>query len=140
MKTLVALIILSFGLQAQAKSGAEECQDKKMFLKQICKVQELVHGTAHFSTCSSGYSYYVETGASEGHSALSGDSVSCKIVELRNEKSIDRRTTYFDEHSNKVVVYDHTNGLSNTYVYGHTGYYHISEMGNGDNLYNFYSF
>ena len=139
-KTLTAILIMTFCFNAHASNGTEACHNKKLFLKNICKTQELIDGTAHFAACTNGYSYYISTNLKEQNTNLMGSEVRCKMVEMRNESSINKRTTYFDEHADKVVVYEHTNGLSNTFVYGKTGYYHISELSSGDSLYHFYSF
>ena len=144
-KTLIAVLVILFSFNAhsnnlESQRADDACFNKKTFLRDICKVQELIDTTAHFKACANGYSYYISTDISEANPNLMGNKVSCKMVELRNDKSINKRITYFDEYSNKVVVYEHINGLSNTFVYGHTGYYHISELSSGDSLYNFYSF
>ena len=94
----------------------------------------------YFTSCANGFSYRISENLTESNANLTGQQVSCKMVEIRNDKTINKRTTYFDEHSDKVVVYEHTNGLNNTFVYGSTGYYHISELSSGDSLYQFYAF
>lgn len=123
---------------------SSSCLGELATLKAICQSQKLIDGNiAQFSDCSSGFSYYF-TKKLKGDS-LTTDSgpVLCKVTELRNEKSLRSKSTYISRTPassalEKTVVYEHTNGLLNTFVYGHTGFYHISETESGDSLYEFH--
>jgi len=141
MARLAIVISIMFMAQASySSSGTKTCADKKMFLRDVCKSQKLVGETSHFSQCANGYSYEISTdGKNVDHDFVTTE-IQCKMVEIRNQDGIERRTAYFDNTNKKVVVYQHDNGLSNAYVYGHTGYYHITQFASGDAIFNFHSF
>lgn|GEM_PF-2229885 len=131
----IQLLLLNF-----AVADIQTCSAEVSALKALCDTQELTdEGAAFFSNCSSGFSYYFSNEAKEDHFTMESKS-SCKIKELRHEKSLDSKTTFISQTSEKTVVYQHTNGLSNTFVYGATGYYHISETESGDSLYDFHMY
>ena len=140
IRTFFVATFLLFASTAYAESGAETCSDKKSFLRDICKVQNLKGTTAHFSQCANGYSYEISTDGKNVESSFVTTDISCKVVEVRNQDGIEKRTAYYDNLNSKVVVYDHFNGISNAYVYGHTGYYHITKFASGDSIFNFHSF
>ena len=140
-RTFLAIATLCLSMNAYGNnSGTEACHSKAMFLSSICRVQTLVGSSMEFAACANGYQYRIATNLNETNKNLLGKTVSCKMIEVRNKNRISERITYFDSQANRVVEYKHTSGLSNTFVYGHTGYYHVSELANGDALYNFYSF
>lgn len=140
MKIILAISTLLFTLSAQSQTGAESCLDKKSYLRDICTQQNLKGNTAHFSGCANGFSYEISTDKGSIDTSLISSEVSCKVVEVRKIAGIDQRISYYDDFNNKAVVYKHNNGLSYSYVYGKTGYYHITELASGDSIYNFYSF
>ena len=138
-KGFLAFIILTFANVSLSYTGEITCQDKKMFLRDICKTQELKKDVAHFSNCANGFSYEISTNG-EVESDFVTTEIQCKMVEVRMQDGIETRTAYFDKSNNKVVVYQHDNGLANAYVYGSTGYYHITQFASGDSIFNFHSF
>lgn len=141
-KMILATITLLWSSFSYAETGAVTCNDKKMFLRDICKVQKLEGDVAQFSECANGFKY--EISANKENLKVNSDFVTteiqCKMVEVRMQDGIESRTVYLDKSNNKVVVYQHDNGLSNAYVYGHTGFYHITQFASGDSIYNFHSF
>lgn len=139
-KTILTLIILSFSATSFAQTGTETCADKKMYLRDICKAQSLNKSITSFSQCANGFDYEISTDGKDIDSTYVTTDIQCKMVEIRKQDSIETRTAYFDEFNKKVVVYQHDNGLSNAYVYGHTGYYHITKFASGDSIFNFHSF
>ena len=134
---LLSLFISNISL---ADTGYETCNEKKRFLRDICKSQNLNGEIAEFSQCANGFSYEISTQKIEVNSDFVTTDIQCKLVEVRKQDGIETRTAYFDKSNKKVVVYQHDNGLANAYVYGHTGYYHITQFATGDSIYNFYSF
>lgn len=139
-KLVLAITVLLTSNISFSYTGAETCKDKKMFLRDICKSQKLEGTTAEFSDCANGYSYEISTGGINVVSDFVTTEISCKMVEIRKQDGIETRTAYFDNSNNKVVVYQHDNGLANAYVYGHHGFYHITQFASGDSIYNFHSF
>ena len=141
MKNLV-LILASLFISniALSYSGEKTCDDKKMFLRDICKSQDLNGNVTLFSECANGYSYEISTKDAVVESDFVTTDIQCKMVEIRKQDGIETRTAYFDKSNNKVVVYKHDNGLANAYVYGQTGYYHITQFASGDSIFNFHSF
>ena len=134
--TIVVTASVSF-----ADMGTKTCTDKKMYLRDICKTQKLDGAVTQFGECANGYSYEISTeGIDADADFVTSDDIRCKMVELRMEDGIETRTAYFDKLNQKVVVYQHDNGLANAYVYGHTGYYHITKFASGDSIFNFHSF
>lgn len=141
MKNLgLAILTVLISNVSFADLGTNTCNEKKMFLRDICKVQELKGTTAHFQQCANGYKYEISTKEIDVNSDFVTTDIQCKMVEVRMQDGIETRTAYFDKSNNKVVVYKHDNGLANAYVYGHTGYYHITQFASGDSIYNFHSF
>ena len=140
MKTILAGSILLFTFTAQSQTGTESCLNKKSYLRDICTKQSLEGNTAIFSGCANGFSYEISTEKGQIDTNLIRSEVSCKVVEVRKFAGINERISYYDDFNNKAVVYKHNNGLSYSYVYGKTGYYHITELASGDSIYNFYSF
>lgn len=140
MKTILAISILMFALTAQSQTGTQSCNEKKSYLRDICTQQVLKGNTANFSKCANGFSYEISTDKKDIDTSLISSQVSCKVVEIRNIDGIEQRISYYDDFDNKAVVYKHNDGLSYSYVYGQTGYYHITELASGDSIYNFYSF
>lgn len=136
----LALLIIFTSNFSMAGTGASTCANKKMFLRDICKEQKLDGQSTHFDQCANGFSYEISTEGIEVDSDFVTTDIQCKMVEIRNIDGIETRTAYFDKSNQKVVVYQHDNGLSNAYVYGHTGYYHITQFASGDSIYNFHSF
>lgn len=139
-KTILVIITLLLTSTSYSQNGSETCIDKKIFLRDICKTQELNKGIVHFGECANGFSYEISTDGKTADSSFITTEIQCKILEVRKQDGIETRTTYFDESNKKVVVYQHLNGLANAYVYGHTGYYHITKFASGDSIYNFHSF
>lgn len=139
-KTILTLIILGFSATSYSQTGSETCFEKKMYLRDICKAQELKNNLTLFSQCANGYDYEISTDGKDIDSTFVTTSIQCKMVEVRKQDGIETRTAYFDESNKKVVVYQHDNGLANAYVYGHTGYYHITKFASGDSIFNFHSF
>ncbi|MCJ8275419.1 MAG: hypothetical protein HRT44_05560 [Bdellovibrionales bacterium] len=139
-KTILTLMIITFSLPSYSQTGTETCVDKKMFLRDICKSQELKNSKAIFSNCANGFEYEVSMDGKNIDSSFVTTDIQCKIVEVRQQDGIETRTEYFDEINKKVVVYQHDNGISNAYVYGHTGYYHITKFASGDSIFNFHTF
>jgi uncharacterized membrane protein len=142
MKQLVFLIIV-FGISgvSSADMGTKTCIDKKMYLRDICKNQVLNGDVSEFSDCANGFTYQISTQNINADSDfITSDQIGCKMVEIRKQDGIESRTSYFDQSNQKVVVYQHENGLANAYVYGHTGYYHITKFASGDSIFNFHSF
>ena len=139
-KLTLAITILLLTFTSGAHTGTNTCMDKKMYLRDICKSQKLEGTTAHFQQCANGYSYEITSDGIDVESDFVTTEIECKMVEARMEDGIETRTTYFDVTNQKVVVYKHDNGLSNAYVYGHTGYYHITKFASGDSIFNFHSF
>ena len=139
-KPLLALIIILFSIPSFSQTGTETCIDKKFFLRDICKAQELKGSTALFSQCANGFNYEVSMDGKDVDTSFVTTEIQCKVVEVRKQDGIETRTAYFDQFNKKVVVYEHDNGLSNAYVYGHTGYYHITKFATGDSIFNFHSF
>ncbi|MCB0377440.1 MAG: hypothetical protein KDD33_03020 [Bdellovibrionales bacterium] len=139
-RLLVCLSILMVSTSAFSQNGTETCTDKKIFLRDICKEQVLQGEKAIFKGCANGFSYEVSSGKNSSKEDFVTSDIQCKILEVRMKDGIETRTSYFDEFNKKVVVYQHDNGLSNAYVYGKTGYYHITKFASGDSIYNFHSF
>ena len=133
----MTVLICSIGHSAD---GTSTCMNKKMFLRDICKSQKLENSITHFDNCANGYSYEISTDGRNVDPDFVTTDIQCKMVEVRKTDGIETRTAYFDEANNKVVVYQHDNGLANAYVYGHTGYYHITKFASGDSIFNFHSF
>lgn len=138
-KGFLAILLLTFSQVSFSYTGANTCEDKKMFLRDICKQQELNGNTAVFKQCANGFSYEISTDGQVESDFVTTD-IQCKMVEVRMQDGIETRTAYFDKSNNKVVVYKHDNGLANAYVYGSTGYYHITQFASGDSIFNFHSF
>lgn len=136
----LAISTLLFCNVSIADTGEKTCADKKMFLRDICKTQELKNNTSHFGQCANGFDYEISTKEIDVDSDFVTTDVQCKMVEIRKKDGIETRTAYFDKANQKVVVYHHDNGLANAYVYGRTGYYHITQFASGDSIYNFHSF
>lgn len=139
-KLAIAIITLFVSNMTIAASGFETCADKKMFLRDICKEQRLLGETVHFSQCANSFSYEISTDGKNVDPEFVTTDIQCKMVEIRQQDGIETRTAYFDKTNRKVVIYKHDNGLSNAYVYGHTGYYHITQFASGDSIFNFHSF
>jgi len=139
-KLVLAISVLLMTNVAVAATGTKTCIDKQMFLRDICKAQKLTGNTAHFSQCANGFSYEISTEGIDIQSDFITTDIQCKMVEVRMQDGIETRTAYFDKTNSKVVVYQHDNGLSNAYVYGYTGYYHITQFASGDSIFNFHSF
>ena len=139
-KTILTIIIMLISIPSYSQTGTETCVDKKMYLRDICKQQELEGETAKFSQCANGFSYEISTDGADVDSSFVTTNIQCKVLEVRKQDGIETRTAYFDELNKKVVVYEHDNGISNAYVYGHTGYYHITKFATGDSIFNFHSF
>ncbi len=141
MKNLVLILASLFVCNsAFSHTGEKTCDDKKMFLRDICKAQDLKGSVALFSECANGFDYEISTKDAVVESDFVTTDISCKMVEIRKQDGIETRTAYFDQSNNKVVVYQHDNGLANAYVYGQTGYYHITQFASGDSIFNFHSF
>lgn len=141
MKNLaLTLATLLFSTTVWGNQGLTTCFDKKVFLSDICKIQKNDGNTTHFQDCANEIQYEITTEKVDVQSTYVTTDIQCKMVEIRKQDSIESRTSYFDKSNNKVVVYKHDNGLSNAYVYGKTGYYHITEFATGDSIYNFHSF
>ncbi len=141
MAKLILAITLIFGANfSNADTGINSCNEKKMFLRDICKTQKLNGNVTHFDQCANSFSYEISTHKIEINSDFVTTDIKCKMVEVRKQDGIESRTTYFDQSNQKVVVYQHDNGLANAYVYGHTGFYHITQFASGDSIYNFHSF
>lgn len=142
MKLITVFITIIISAHTgQADSGQQTCEDKKMYLRDICKSQKLEGNVAHFDKCANNFSYEISTqGIDVNTDFVTSDIVNCKMVEIRKQDGIDSRTAYFDNKNQKVVIYQHDNGLANAYVYGHTGYYHITKFASGDSIFNFHSF
>lgn len=140
MKLTLALSILLLSNVSLADTGAKTCVDKKMYLRDICKSQKLEGQTTYFDQCANGYSYEISTDGKNVDPDFVTTDIQCKMVEIRMQDGIETRTAYFDASNSKVVVYQHDNGLANAYVYGHTGYYHITKFASGDSIFNFHSF
>lgn len=138
--TILAILVLLVANISQADTGAKTCMNKQMYLRDICQSQKLVGETVHFNQCANGYSYEISTDGKNVDPDFVTTDIECKMVEVRMEDGIETRTAYFDASNSKVVVYQHDNGLSNAYVYGHTGYYHITKFASGDSIFNFHSF
>jgi hypothetical protein len=139
-KIVIVLTLLLTANVSYSDSGAKTCQDKKMFLRDICKSQKLNGETAIFNQCANGYTYEISTDGKNVDPQFVTTDIQCKMVEIRMQDGIESRTAYFDATNNKVVVYQHDNGLSNAYVYGSTGYYHVTKFASGDSIFNFHSF
>ncbi len=139
-KLIMAITLIFTANFSKADTGLESCKEKKIFLRNICKTQKLEQNTTHFGECANGFSYEISTQQIEVDSDFVTTDIQCKMVEVRNQDGIDSRTTYLDKSNQKVVVYQHDNGLANAYVYGHTGFYHITQFASGDSIYNFHSF
>jgi hypothetical protein len=139
-KILLAFTLIFSANFSNADTGVDNCTEKKMFLRDICTAQNLNGTTVEFSQCANGCSYEITTKEIEVNSDFVTTEVNCKMVEIRKQDGIESRTTYFDPSNKKVVVYQHENGLANAYVYGHTGFYHITQFASGDSIYNFHSF
>jgi hypothetical protein len=139
--TLAITFLLSANVSI-ADTGNKNCIEKKSFLRDICKEQKLEGTTAHFSECANGFSYEIVNDKQnlQVDSDFVTTEIQCKMVEVRQQDGIESRTTYFDRSNQKVVVYQHENGLANAYVYGHHGFYHITQFASGDSIYNFHSF
>ncbi len=135
--TIMTLLLCNISL---AESGERTCADKKMFLRDICKSQDLNGSVTLFSECANGYKYEISTKDAVVETDFVTTDIQCKMVEIRKQDGIETRTAYFDQSNNKVVVYQHDNGLANAYVYGQTGYYHITQFASGDSIFNFHSF
>ena len=142
MKLISILTLTLLGtLSAQAGEGKKTCVEKAMFLRDICKSQKLTGHVTHFSQCANSFSYEISTEGIEADADfVTSEDIQCKMVEIRQTDGIESRTAYFDKSNKKVVVYQHDNGLANAYVYGHTGYYHITKFATGDSIFNFHSF
>ena len=141
MAKLILAITLIFSANfSNADTGVDNCSEKKMFLRDICKNQKLNGDIAQFDQCANGFSYEISANPIEVTSDFVTTDIQCKMVEVRKQDGIDSRTTYYDKTNQKVVVYKHDNGLANAYVYGHTGFYHITQLASGDAIYNFHSF
>jgi hypothetical protein len=141
MKNIIlAISVLLYAQVSLANLGLNTCDDKKRYLRDICKSQKLYNSAAHFSECANGFQYEISSESLVIESDFVTTDIQCKMVEVRNQDGIETRTSYFDKSNNKVVVYQHDNGLANAYVYGHTGYYHITQFASGDSIYNFHSF
>ena len=139
-KIILTLIIFSFSLPSYSQTGTETCVDKKMYLRDICKAQELKGSLVTFDQCANGFSYEISTDGKNVDNSFVTTDIQCKVFEVRKQGGIESRTVYFDKINKKVVVYEHDNGISNAYVYGHTGYYHITKFATGDSIFNFHSF
>lgn len=139
-KLALAISILFIANVSYADGGKQTCIDKKMFLRDICKSQSLNGDTTRFDQCANGFTYEISTDGKDVDSTFVTTDITCKMVEIRMQDGIETRTAYFDKSNNKVVVYQHDNGLANAYVYGHTGYYHITKFASGDSIFNFHSF
>lgn len=135
-----AVSVLLITTLANASSGLQTCNEKKLFLRDVCKAQKLDGQTTQFSQCANGFSYEISTDGKNNDPDFVTTDIQCKMVEVRNQDGIEKRTAYFDQNNKKVVVYQHENGLANAYVYGHTGYYHITKFASGDSIFNFHSF
>lgn len=142
MKLIIAFITITLSAHtSQADMGEKTCLDKKMYLRDICKSQRLEGSVAHFEQCANNFSYEISTqGIDADTDFVTSEEINCKMVEIRKQDGIDSRTAYFDKKNQKVVVYQHDNGLANAYVYGHTGYYHVTKFASGDSIFNFHSF
>lgn len=141
MKNLIlAISVLVTASVSFADTGTKTCLNKQMYLRDICKAQKLDGETVHFDQCANGYSYEISTNGKNIDTDFVTTDIQCKMVEIRKQDGIDSRTAYFDASNSKVVVYQHDNGLANAYVYGHTGYYHITKFASGDSIFNFHSF
>ena len=138
--TFLTLAILFMAIPSYAGTGTETCFDKKYFLRGICKSQKLVGQTVHFDQCANGFSYEVSMDGQNIESDFVTTDIQCKLVEIRMQDGIESRTAYFDKDNKKTVVYQHDNGLANAYIYGHTGYYHITQFASGDSIFKFHSF
>ena len=130
-RVFLAIIILFFTNVSMSYTGADTCAEKKMFLRDICKVQKLDNKVTQFDQCANGFSYEITTDGKHSSDFVTTD-IQCKMVEVRMQDGIETRTAYFDKANQKVVVYKHDNGLANAYVYGQTGYYHITQFASGD--------
>ena len=139
-KLALAISVLLLSSVSYAGTGAKTCADKKMFLRDICKSQKLVGTTVQFSQCANNFTYEISTEGIDVDTDFVTTDIQCKMVEVRMQDGIETRTAYFDKTNSKVVVYQHDNGLANAYVYGHTGYYHITQFATGDSIFNFHSF
>ncbi len=139
-KLILAILVLTTANIVSAASGANTCAEKQMFLRDICKSQKLDGKTANFSQCANGFSYEISTDGINVDSDFVTTDVQCKMVEVRMQDGIESRTSYFAADNQKVIVYQHDNGLANAYVYGLTGYYHITQFASGDSIFNFHSF
>lgn len=141
MKNLLLALSVLFAANASfAETGAKTCLDKKMYLRDICKSQKLKGDNVTFDQCANGFSYEISTNGENVDADFVTTDIQCKMVEIRMQDGIETRTAYFDAANKKVVVYQHDNGLANAYVYGHTGYYHITKFASGDSIFNFHSF
>lgn len=139
-KSILTVIIFLFSLPSFSQTGTETCIEKQYFLRDICKAQDLKGSTVLFSQCANGFNYEVSMDGKDVDTSFVTTEIQCKVVEVRKQDGIETRTAYFDQFNKKVVVYEHDNGLSNAYVYGHTGYYHITKFATGDSIFNFHSF
>lgn len=139
-KILLILAALGFVNVSNADTGKNTCVEKTMYLRDICKNQVLKGHTVGFSNCANGFSYEISTDGKNIDSDFVTSEIQCKMVEIRMQDGIETRTAYFDANNKRVVVYQHENGLENAYVYGHTGYYHITKFASGDSIVNFHSF
>lgn len=137
MAKSIIFVLISFSFNF-AFGENNPCHAELQTLKSLCSSQVLNKNTAHFSNCSTGFSYDYHQSVGDNHFTMKTAPALCKIIENRNEESLKSKTTYFESSSDKTVVYQHTNGLNNTFVYGATGFYHISETQNGDSLYDFH--
>lgn len=139
-KLLLTITTLLIANVSNADTGANTCREKKMYLRDICKQQQLKGNTVTFNQCANGFTYEISTDGKNITSDFVTSDIQCKMVEIRMQDGIETRTAYFDAKNKKVVVYQHENGLENAYVYGHTGYYHITKFASGDSIVNFHSF
>ena len=122
-----------------ATEHTKPCQDKINFLHSICDQKTNHSGQWSFSQCANQYSYNVKSGDIE-EPTFNTPSVICMIEEKRFQGTIESRTSYFDTSNKKVVVYQHDNGLANAYIYGNTGYYHVTKFATGESVLAFHSF